>query len=63
MSRYLLCVYDNEGCIYVLDASGRQEVNPAATDILHIYVYLCVVMYLWHVGGTFVLQDLVPRRG
>ena len=59
MSRYLLCVYENEGCIYVLDASGRQD--PAATHTTH--VYLCVVTCSWHVGGTFVLQDLVPRRG
>ena len=44
MSRYLLCVYENEGCIYVLDQSGRQEVNPAATDILRMFICasLCV---------------------
>ena len=44
MSRKLHCVYDNEGCIYVLDASGRHEVNPAATDILLMFICasLCV---------------------
>ena len=42
----------------MLDASGRQD--PAATHTTH--VYLCVVTCSWHVGGTFVLQDLVLQE-
>jgi hypothetical protein len=62
MSRYLLCVYDDEGYICVLDASGSRG-NESSSYRHTTHVYLCVVMRSWQVGGTFVLQDLVPRRG
>jgi len=53
MSRYLLCVYENEGCIYVLDQSGRQEVNPAATDILRMFICASLCVYGMWVAHLF----------